>query len=185
MALKESDKKALMGLAFALVVGGGWLFVMPMYEEHQKRLAEITDLVRELRVAHKKAENMSGLASEVDLLKYRLEELKKVLPTESGSFELIEKMQDLAARTGVQIKAITLEERKDKGEGWKAEGLRVQFTCYWFQFIEYLWRIENYERLIDVNSIQIAPEALQSGSKLQRFTIEMVVVVYSSTLSEA
>lgn len=185
MALKESDKKALGILSVALVFGGGWLFVMPMYEEHEKRVTEIEGLVRELRLAHKKAENMTGLAGEVDMLKFRLEELKKVLPAEAGSFELIERMQDLAARAGVQIKAITLEERKDKGEGWKAEGLRIQFSSYWFQLIEFIWRIENYERLIDITSLQIVPEPLQAGSKLQRFNIEIVVNVYASTLTEA
>ena len=68
MALKESDKRAL---AFLAVVGTGaliYLYVMPMFDTYQKREVEIQDLVRELRLAHRKAENMSGLNAEVEIL---------------------------------------------------------------------------------------------------------------------
>ncbi|OGH59669.1 MAG: hypothetical protein A3G34_07570 [Candidatus Lindowbacteria bacterium RIFCSPLOWO2_12_FULL_62_27] len=184
MELKESDKKALGFLGVAAVGGLIWMFVVPMYDEHKKREEQISTLVKELRTAHKKAENMSELAGEVDLLKYRLAELKKVLPTEAGSFELIAKMQELAARAGVRIKGIQPEESRDRGEGWKAEILRIQFTCYWFQLVEFLWRIENYERLIDISSINISPDPLAPGTKLQSFTISIIANVYSSTLTE-
>ena len=185
MALKAGEKKMIGMLA---VVGVGvvtWLYVMPMYDEHEKRLAEIDNLVKELRTAHKKAENMSGLSGEVDLLKYKLAELKKVLPSEEGSFEVIEKIQGVAARTGVQIKQITLEERKERGEGWKAEGIRIVFTGYWFQYIEFLWKIENYDRLIDVISVTMVPTPLEAGAKLQTITFDMSANIYSSTLSES
>lgn len=185
MAMKESDKKMISVLG---VVAIGYLIysiIIPMYDEHEKRKLEIDNLVSELKTAHKKAENMSGLVGEVDVLKYRLAELKKVLPTEASSFELIEKMQGLAAQAGVSIKAITIEERKDQGQGWKTEGLRIQFSSYWFQFIDFLWKIENYERLVDVTSISIAGEAMLPGAKLQRFTITITANVYSSTLTEA
>ena len=183
MALKESDKKALGFLAVALVIGGIWMFVIPMYDEHEKRLQDIENLVQELRVAHKKAENMGRLLGEVDMLKYRIAELKKVLPAESGSFELIEQMQQIAARSGIAIKGITVEDRRDRGEGWKTDGLNIQFSCYWYQLIEFIWRLENYERLVDVVSISITPEAIQPGVKLQRFVIVVSANIYSSTLT--
>lgn len=185
MALKESDKKALAFMSVALIGGGIYMYALPMYDEHQKRLQEIENLVGELRIAHKKAENMSGLVAEVDLLKFRLSELNKVLPSESGTFELIEKMQQVAAKSGVQISSIVPEDRKEKGEGWKADGIIIRVTCYWYQFIDFVWRLENYERLIDVQSINLQPEALQPGVKLQKFTVEMRLSIYSSTLTEA
>ncbi len=184
MALKESDKKALGLLSLALVGGVIYMGIIPLYEEHEKRLQEIDKLVGELRVAHRKAENMGDLVRDVELLKYRLADLKKVLPSDQGSFELIEKLQGLAARTGVRIRQIAIEERPDKGEGWRAEGLRINFTGYWFQYIEFLWKLENYERLIDVTSMRIGPEPLEPGVKMQRFSFEITANIYSSTISE-
>lgn len=185
MAMKESDKKALGFLAVAAAGFGIYMYVVPMYDEHQVRLQQIDNLVQELKVAHRKAENMIGLAGEVDLLKYRLGELRKILPAEAGSFEIIEKMQDLAARSGIQIKGISVEDRKEKGEGWKTDGLRIQCGGYWFQFIEFLWRLENYERLIDITSITLSPEAVGPNTKLQRFSVEIVANIYSSTMTES
>lgn len=171
-----------MGVA---VAGAGIYFgIMPMYDEHVKREAEIVKLVQELRTAHKKAENMSGLVSEVDTLKYRLAELNKILPKEAGTFELIEKMQTLAGQTGVKINQIQPQDSRERGEGWKADSLNIQFTCYWFQFIEFIWRLENYERLIDITTITISPEPLQAGAKLQNFTVSISANIYSSTLTE-
>lgn len=184
MELKDSDKKAIGFLGVIGVGGLIYMFVLPMHDEHKQRLEQIDNLVKELRTAHKKAENMSGLASDVDMLKYRLAELKKVLPTEAGSFELIEKMQKLAANSGVRIKQIQPEESRERGEGWKAETLKIQFTCYWYQLIQFLWSIENHERLIDLISLNISPDPLQPGTKLQSFTVNIVANVYSSTLTE-
>lgn len=184
MELKESEKKMLGVLGVALVGGLIYMYVLPMYDEHQQRLQQIDNLVRELRTAHKKAENMAGLSGEVELLKHRLTELKKVLPTEAGSFELIEKIQELATRSGVRISLIQPEESRERGEGWKAETLKLQFSCHWFQLIDFIWRIENYERLIDITSILIQPNPAAPGSKLQSFSVSIVATVYSSTLTE-
>ncbi|MBI4178004.1 type 4a pilus biogenesis protein PilO [bacterium] len=185
MALKESDKRAL---AFLAVAGTGaliYLYVMPMFDTYQKREVEIQDLVRELRLAHRKAENMGGLNAEVEVLKYRLADLKKVLPTEEGSFELIEKLQGLAAFSGVRVSGISIEERKERGEGWSAVGFRIEGSSYWFQFIDFLWRLENFERIIDVSVISLTPETMEPGQKAQRFQIVLSANVYSSTIGES
>lgn len=184
MALKESEKK-LLGLLIPVGLGALiYLVAIPMYGEHQKHLQDIENLVRELRLAHKKAENMSALSGEVELLRFRLAELKNILPSEASSFELIEKVQGLATASGIRIRGIQLEEGKLKGEGWKSEGLKIQFTGYWYQFIEFLWRIETYKRLIDVSNITIQPTPLTPGTKLQSFNFDMYANVYSSTLTE-
>ncbi len=184
MQLKDSEKKLIGGLFFIVVGAGSFFGIKPMYEAHEKRLLEIDKLVKELRIAHQKAENMSALSGEVDQLKYRLTELKNILPNEASSFELIEKIQGLAAASGVQIKGIQLEEGKEKGQGWKSEGLKIQFTGYWYQFIEFLWRIESYKRLIDITTVNIASSPAQPGSKLQSFTFDVYANVYSSTLTD-
>lgn len=183
--MKDSDKKAV---AFLLVVGVGalgYFQVMPMFDDYKKQQVEIDRLVGELRVAHRKAENMSGLAGEVDNLKYRLKDLKKILPTEEGSFELIEKLQGLANQSAVKISGISIEDRKEKGEGWNSVGFRIEGSCYWYQFVDFLWKLENYERLIDVMTVSFQPEQLQPGVKVQKFQIVITANVYSSTLQES
>ncbi len=184
MELKSGDKKMIGALVVVAAGAGIYLGLMPMYEEHVKREEEIVKRVQELRTAHKKAENMNELVSAVDTLKYRLAELQLILPKEAGSFELIEKMQALAAQTGVKISQIQPQDSRERGEGWKADSLNIQFTCYWYQFVQFVWSLENYERLIDITNISISPEALQPGAKLQNFTVSMTANVYSSTLTE-
>lgn len=180
MAMTEKDKKMISILGVVVV---GYLiydYAMPMFDEHQKRLTDIEGKVRELRDAHDKAANLGKLFQEVRQVRQTLDSVKRRIPNELNQDDFLEKVQAHARTETIEIKAITYQPSSLSGPGYRSETVIVDFTGPWVNVMGFLWRLQNFERLLDIVSVRLAA---QENEKLggYLYSVQLAANIFIST----
>jgi type IV pilus assembly protein PilO len=92
-------------LIAALICGGFWYFwYSPMLEEEQRKTTQLDTLQKEIRVLEVTANKLQEFQREVQLLEAQLETLKRVLPPDKETPDLMRRVQSLAAQSSLSIK---------------------------------------------------------------------------------
>src|SRR5262245_30569248 len=92
-------------LLAALICGAFWYFLYsPMLEEETQKTAQLDTLQKEIRVLEVTANKLQEFQREVQLLEAQLETLKRVLPPDKETPDLMRRVQSLAAQSSLSIK---------------------------------------------------------------------------------
>jgi len=179
--MSEKDKKLLGFLGVIVVCYGIYAVIMPMKDDYHKRLKLIETKVAKLKEAHRQSNNLVELEKELQKSQQLLVELKKNLPEEINTLEIIESMNDLAKQSKLQtgIDNLSFGAVRERGPGWEAVPMSLSFRAAWHQFIIFLWKLETYERVIDVRTITFS-EAGAKESDIQLYDIKLKAYVYAS-----
>jgi type IV pilus assembly protein PilO len=96
-------------LALAAVVGGGFYYFVysDMAESAQKKSSELAALQSDIRSLEVTANKLQEFQREVALREAKLETLKRILPADKETPELMKKVQYLAAQSNLIIRKFT------------------------------------------------------------------------------
>src|SRR5262245_2204776 len=96
-------------LFVAVLVGGlfYWQYWGPAIQEEKDKVARLGNLKREIAALEVTANKLQDFQREVALLEVKLETLKRILPPEKETPDLMRKVQSLAAQSNLGIKRFT------------------------------------------------------------------------------
>src|SRR5262245_47104873 len=97
------------GVAAGAVIFGlfYWQIYTPMAEEADRKTKELSDLQADIRNLEVTANKLQEFQREVQLREAKLETLKRILPADKETPELMKKVQYLAAQSNLLIKRFT------------------------------------------------------------------------------
>jgi type IV pilus assembly protein PilO len=151
-------------LVAGLIGGVFWYFVWnPMVQDEaakQKRLQVLRD---ENRVLESAAANLPGLQRKVADLEAKLETLKRILPPQKETPDLMRKVQYLAAQSNLTIKKFNPSATVNK-EFYQEWPINVDVIGTYHNLGVFFDRVGRLSRLVNVGGVKIKAQTKQSVS---------------------
>lgn len=166
----------------AVVIGAGFYFGYwsAADEEHQRKAAQLEGLQKEIRALEVTASKLDEFKREVQQLEARLETLKRILPPEKETPDLMKKVQYLASQSNLQIKrfnpAATV--KKEFYEEWPIN-LDVEGTYHNLGL--FFDRVSRLSRLVNVGNLKVKAASKQTVSNTIAASCVATTFVYVDT----
>jgi len=166
-------------LIFIILVAFGYVDYTYVY---QPRMQRIEQLERDIELTAKKIAEGKRIAARLGPLKVeyadlleKLKFLEVLLPKEKEIPDLLVMIQDTLTEFDVNFTTFTPQNiswEKDKIYGKMP--LSMSLTASYFDLIDYLGRIENLPRIIDVRSLKLS----KTGKEADKLNISMIMFAY-------
>jgi type IV pilus assembly protein PilO len=152
-------------LFIALVIGGlfWWQYLSPAMEEEQTKTAQLDTLKREIAALEVTANKLAEFQREVALLEAKLETLKRILPPEKETPDLMRKVQSLASQSSLLIKSFTPGATVNK-EFYQEWPITMTVEGNYHNLGIFFDRVGRLSRLVNIGNIKIASRTEQTVS---------------------
>lgn len=151
------SQQILVAVAAALLIGGlFWYFVWsPMDEEQTQKATRLEQLQTEIRALEVTASKLEDFKREVAQLEQKLETLKRILPPEKETPDLMKKIQYLAQQSNLQIKTFTpgATVKKDFYEEWP---INISVEGNYHNLGLFFDRVSRLPRLVNIGNLRIS-----------------------------
>jgi type IV pilus assembly protein PilO len=151
-------------LLAALIGGGFWYFWWsPKSEEEAQKRARLEALRADIRNLEVTANKLQDFQREVQQLEAKLETLKRILPPEKETPDLMKKVQYLAAQSNLNIKTFTPQAtlNKDFYQEWP---INVAVEGTYHNLGLFFDRVGRLSRLVNVGTLRISSLSRQTIS---------------------
>lgn len=152
-------------LFIALVIGGlfWWQYLSPAMEEEQQKTAQLDTLKREIAALEVTANKLAEFQREVALLEAKLETLKRILPPEKETPDLMRKVQSLASQSSLLIKSFTpgTTVNRDFYQEWP---ITMTVEGNYHNLGIFFDRVGRLSRLVNIGNIKISSRSDQTVS---------------------
>lgn len=151
-------------LLAAIICGLFWYFwYSPALEEESKKQAQLETLQREIRALEVTANKLQEFQREVQLLEAQLETLKRILPPEKETPDLMRRVQSLASQSSLNIKTFTpaAEVMRDF---YKEVPINVDVEGTYHNLGLFFDRVSRLARLVNMTNVKIKAQSNQTGS---------------------
>ena len=148
----------------AIICGAFWYFwYSPALEEESRKTAQLEALQREIRALEVTANKLQEFQREVQLLEAQLETLKRILPPEKETPDLMRRVQSLASQSRLNIKTFTpaAEVMKDF---YKEVPINVDVEGTYHDLGQFFDRVSRLARLVNMTNVKVKAQANQTGS---------------------
>jgi type IV pilus assembly protein PilO len=152
-------------LFIALVIGGlfWWQYLSPAMEEEQTKTAQLDTLKREIAALEVTANKLAEFQREVALLEAKLETLKRILPPEKETPDLMRKVQSLASQSSLLIKSFTPGATVNK-EFYQEWPITMTVEGNYHNLGIFFDRVGRLSRLVNIGNIKISSRPEQTVS---------------------
>ena len=152
-------------LFIALVIGGlfWWQYLSPAMEEEQQKTAQLDTLKREIAALEVTANKLAEFQREVALLEAKLETLKRILPPEKETPDLMRKVQSLASQSSLLIKSFTPGATVNK-EFYQEWPITMTVEGNYHNLGIFFDRVGRLSRLVNIGNIKISSRTEQTVS---------------------
>jgi len=152
-------------LLFAGLIGGVfWYFVYdPMIKEEAKKQKQLQTLRDENRVLESAAANLPGLQRKVADLEAKLETLKRILPPQKETPDLMRKVQYLASQSNLTIKKFNPAATVNK-EFYQEWPINIDVIGTYHNLGAFFDRVGRLSRLVNVGTVKIKAHTKQTVS---------------------
>jgi Tfp pilus assembly protein PilO len=144
---------------------GGWAKVQAMraaVAEREALLAKRTEILANVQTSYQEYQQRLGAADGTKFAAF--------VPVRKDAAEIVSALQDIATESGAQLGEVrTTEARTKVGEQYKTLTLTIDLEGSYPAMRGFLERMEQYVRLLNVQSIEVAPDTQNSGAL--RFSI--------------
>jgi type IV pilus assembly protein PilO len=166
----------------ALVIGGVfyWQYLGPAFEEEKAKTAQLDALRQEIRQLEVTAAKLQDFQREVALLEAKLETLKRILPPEKETPDLMRKVQSLAAQSNLTIRTFTPAATVNK-EFYQEWPINMAVDGSYHNLGYFFDRVSRLSRLVNVGNLKIASSAAQTPSKTISANCVATTFVYIDT----
>jgi type IV pilus assembly protein PilO len=167
-ALTKMSTTGQLGVAAmaAIVIGGlfYWQYWGPAVEEENTKTAQLDRLRQEIRQLEVTASKLQDFQREVALLEAKLETLKRILPPEKETPDLMRKVQSLAAQSNLTIRTFTPAATVNK-EFYQEWPINMAVDGSYHNLGYFFDRVSRLSRLVNVGSLKINAAQTQSASR--------------------
>jgi type IV pilus assembly protein PilO len=166
----------------ALVIGVVfyWQYLGPAFEEEKAKTAQLDALRQEIRQLEVTAAKLQDFQREVALLEAKLETLKRILPPEKETPDLMRKVQSLAAQSNLTIRTFTPAATVNK-EFYQEWPINMAVDGSYHNLGYFFDRVSRLSRLVNVGNLKIASGATQTPSKTISANCVATTFVYVDT----
>jgi type IV pilus assembly protein PilO len=173
-------------LFIALLIGGvfWWQYLSPAMEEEKQKTTRLENLQREIRALEVTANKLAEFQREVALLEAKLETLKRILPPEKETPDLMRKVQSLASQSSLLIKAFTPGTTVNK-EFYQEWPINMSVEGNYHNLGIFFDRVGRLSRLVNIGNIKILSRNDQTVSNTITATCVATTFVYVDTPAPA
>jgi Tfp pilus assembly protein PilO len=179
--------KYFLGFAGLIVAGAGagaW-FTWKACQELDEQATNLNDQVS---AAKARIATIDDLEKEVIVLRENVQNYVRVLPSDSEVNDFYRKIEDFRRDSGVEISELRSQPNRTKVASSavfdKAE-YKIQFFATYAQFLQFINRLENYERFVSISSLRInagmPPEKDKANTADIKHKYDVTVVTYVYT----
>jgi type IV pilus assembly protein PilO len=151
-------------LVAALICGAFYYFsYSPMLEEETQKQAQLESLQRDIRILEATANKLQEFQRKVQLLEATLETLKRILPADKETPDLMRRVQSLASQSRLSIKGFTpaAEVMKDF---YKEVPITLDVEGTYHDLGLFFDRISRLARLVNMTNVKVKAHSNQTGS---------------------
>ena len=180
---KLSTTGQLGAAAFAAVLIGAlfyWQYWGPAVEEETQKTAQLERLRQEIRQLEVTAAKLQDFQREVALLEAKLETLKRILPPEKETPDLMRKVQSLAAQSNLVIRTFTPAATVNK-EFYQEWPINMAVDGSYHNLGYFFDRVSRLSRLVNVGNLKINAAQNQSASRTISAACVATTFVYVDT----
>jgi type IV pilus assembly protein PilO len=168
----------LSALVAALICGlFWWRYWSPAVEEERTKSAQLENLRREIRALEVTANKLQEFQREVALLEAKLETLKRILPPEKETPDLMRKVQALAAQSNLIIRRFTPSATVNK-EFYQEWPISVDVEGSYHNLAMFFDRVARLSRLVNIGNLRIASRPTQTVSNTINASCVATTFVY-------
>jgi type IV pilus assembly protein PilO len=154
------------GAGAAAVIAGlfYWFAWAPMVEEETQKQTKLDGLLQDIRALEVTASKLEDFKREVAQLEQKLETLKRILPPEKETPDLMKKIQYLAQQSNLQIRQFTPSAtvKKEFYEEWP---ISMIVEGSYHNLGLFFDRVSRLPRLVNVGNLNITPLGSQTLSR--------------------
>ena len=177
MKLNPRDRKLLIFMGVLVILAGGYYFLYmaegspaDRWKDVNEKLAKKEAQLKEAQAAARMEERLERDYFEAQT---RLQFAKGRLPKEEGLPKLLKDVYKMGRGSGATILSFGPGSLQSK-EYYKVKPISLSLKCDLPSLVKFLYKIEKSERLLDVQSITISPDAQGNLS----VSLKMVTFVY-------
>lgn len=172
-------------LAALLILGlFWWRYWSPAQEEYAQKTAQLDTLQAEIRALEVTANKLQEFQREVALLEAKLETLKRILPPEKETPDLMRKVQSLAAQSNLVIRKFTPGSTVSR-EFYQEWPINVEVDGNFHNLGFFFDRVRRLSRLVNVGNIKVQSRNDQTVSNTINATCVATTFVYVETPATA
>jgi type IV pilus assembly protein PilO len=166
-------------LLVAALIGGGfyYLWYSDALEQEKTKQARLEQLKKEIRALEVTANKLQEFQREVQLLEAKLETLKRILPPEKETPDLMRRVQYLASQSSLLIKDFTPAPVATK-EFYLEVPINVGVEGTYHNLGAFFDRVSRLSRLINVGNIKVKAQTNQTVSNTITATAVATTYVY-------
>jgi type IV pilus assembly protein PilO len=166
----------------ALLIGGlfYWQYLGPAFEAEKAKTTQLDALRQEIRQLEVTAAKLQDFQREVALLEAKLETLKRILPPEKETPDLMRKVQSLAAQSNLTIRTFTPAATVNK-EFYQEWPINMAVDGSYHNLGYFFDRVSRLSRLVNVGNLKITSSANQTPSKTISANCVATTFVYVDT----
>jgi type IV pilus assembly protein PilO len=183
-ALTKMSTTGQLGVAaFAAMLIGGlfyWQYWGPAVEEETTKAAQLDRLRQEIRQLEVTASKLQDFQREVALLEAKLETLKRILPPEKETPDLMRKVQSLAAQSNLLIKTFTPAATVNK-EFYQEWPINMAVEGSYHNLGYFFDRVSRLSRLVNVGNLRINSAQTQTATRSIAANCVATTFVYLDT----
>jgi type IV pilus assembly protein PilO len=162
--------------AAALIVGGFYyLWYSDALDREQQKTTRLQQLETEIKALEVTANKLQEFQREVQLLEAKLETLKRILPPEKETPDLMRRVQYLATQSSLSIKVFTPAAVANK-EFYQEVPINVSVEGTYHNLGAFCDRVSRLSRLVNLGNIKI--KSMTNPSPTRTITAQTVATTY-------
>ncbi len=164
-------------LLAAALIGGAfyYLWYSEALDQQQAKETRLQQLETEIKALEVTANKLQEFQREVQLLEAKLETLKRILPPEKETPDLMRRVQYLATQSSLSIKVFTPAAVANK-EFYQEVPINVSVEGTYHNLGAFCDRVSRLSRLVNLGNIKI--KAMQNPTPTRTITAQTVATTY-------
>jgi len=169
-------------LLLAAIMGGAFYYFWysDKLDEEKAKRAKLEQLQIDIRKLEVTANKLQEFQREVQLLEAKLETLKRILPPERETPDLMRRVQYLAAQSNLVIRRFTPATPVTK-DFYQEVPINVDVEGTYHMLGQFFDRVSRLSRLVNMGSIKIHSQAAQTASNTIAASAVATTFVYVET----
>jgi type IV pilus assembly protein PilO len=169
-------------LLLAVIIGGAFYYFWysDALDQEKTKRAKLEQLQIDIRKLEVTANKLQEFQREVQLLEAKLETLKRILPPERETPDLMRRVQYLAAQSNLVIRRFTPATPVTK-DFYQEVPINVDVEGTYHMLGQFFDRVSRLSRLVNMGSIKIHNQATQTASNTIAASAVATTFVYVET----
>ena len=171
-AISPLQRLVILILLLTMIVGGFIYFVyIPDNAEISRITNDIESLNREIDINKSRAKRLPELKKELENVQKELALKKDQLPPETEAVRLLEQVEKLANKVGMDIKLWRPGSRKVNGSGLYVElPVDVEFSGSYHEFGMFFDQISKFHQVINISNLKMGNAKQEKGKWVEPVT---------------